>query len=67
MTIISSIIDLTDTKTTAGSKTSIVEDATYDIARARTTRTDSLYLIASEEVLAGNHCASITRKKDQMV
>ena len=62
MTTTSSIIDLTDTKATAGSQTSIVEDATYEFARARTSRTDSLYLTASEEVLAG---ASITRKKDQ--
>ena len=66
MTTTSSIIDLTETKATAGSQISSVEDATYATARARTTGADSLYLTASERVLVGNPCASTTRKKDQM-
>ena len=60
-------LDLIDTKATAGSQASSVEDKTYATARARVTGTDSVYLTASEEVLAGNPCASSTRKKDQVV
>ena len=54
MTFISSVIDLTYTKATAGSQTSSIEDETYATARVRTTGTDSMYLTASEGVLAGN-------------
>ena len=64
ITTTSSIIDLTDIMATAGSQTSSVEDDTYATASARTTGPDSMYLTASEGVLAGNPCASSTRKKD---
>ena len=44
-----------------------MDDITYATARARVTGTDSIFLLASEGVLAGNPCASSTRKKDQVV
>ena len=47
MTTTSSVIDLTDTKSTAGSQTSSVEDDIYATARVRTTGTDSMFLTAS--------------------
>ena len=67
MTTTSSTIDLTDTEAIAGSQTSSVEDATYATDTARMTGTDSLYPTASEGVLAGNTCASNTRKNDHMM
>ena len=66
MTNTSAIIDLTDTNATAASHTSSVEDDTYATARVRTTGTDSLFLTASEGVLAGNTSASSTRKKEHL-
>ena len=66
MTNTLSVIDLTDTKATAGSQTSSVEDNAYATARVRTTRTDSMFLTASEGVLTGNPCASSTRKKEPL-
>ena len=56
VTTTSSVIDLTDTKLTAGSQTSSVEDDTYVTAKVRTTGTGSM--------LAGNPCASRTHKKN---
>ena len=61
MNTTSSVIDLTDTKATAGSQTSSVEDDTYATAMVRTTGTGSMFLLASEGVLAGNPWASSTR------
>ena len=63
MTNTSSVIDLT---VTAGSQTSSLDDDTYATARVWTTGTDSIFLPASEGVLAGNPCASSTRKKEQL-
>ena len=60
LTTTSPVIDLTDTKATAGSQTSSVEDVTYASAKERTTGTGSMFLAASE----GNPCANSTRKKD---
>ena len=64
MTTTSSVIDLTDTKATAGSQTSRVEDDTYATVKVRTTGAGSIFLMASEGVFAGNPWASSTRKKD---
>ena len=64
MTNTSSVKDLTDTKATARSQTSSVENDTYATAKLRTTGTGSMFLTSSEGVLAGNPCASSTRKKD---
>ena len=61
-----SVIDLTDTKATAGSQTSSVEDDAYAIARVKTTGADSVFLTASEGVHTGNPCASSTRKKEPL-
>ena len=63
MTTTSSVIDLTDTKATAGSQISSVEDDTYATAKVKTSGTRSMFLAASEGVLAGNPCVSSTRKK----
>ena len=60
-------LDLTDTIATSGSQTSSGEHCTYTTARARLTGAYSLYMTANEEVLAGNPCASSTRKRDQLV
>ena len=64
MTTTSSVLDLTDTNATAGSQTSSMEDDTNATARVRTTGTHSMFLSASEGVLAGNPCARSTRKKE---
>ena len=64
MPTISSTIDLTDTRTTAGSHASRAEDETYATARAKTVGTNSMFLTASEGILTGNPCASSTRKRD---
>ena len=67
MTTTSSVIELTDTKATAGSQTSSMEDAAYATASARTTGTDSLNLTASGGVLETYPCASSTSRKDHLV
>ena len=41
-----------------------MEDDKYVTAKVKTTGTGSMILTASERVLAGNPCASCTRKKD---
>ena len=51
---------------TAGSHTSSAEDDTYATAKSRTAGTSSMFLTASEGMLAGNPCASSTRKKDTL-
>ena len=66
MTTTFSVKDLTDTKATDGFHTSSMDDDTYATAKARTTGTGSMFLTASEGVLAGNPCASSTRKKDNL-
>ena len=64
MPITSSTFDLTDTRATAGSRTSSTEDEAYATARMRTAGTNSLFLTASEGMLTGKPCASSTRQKD---
>ena len=64
LTTSASVINLTDATATAGSQTSSVDDNTYATAKVRATETGSMFLTASEGVLAGNPCASSTRKKD---
>ena len=64
MPITSSTFDLTDTRATAGSRTSSTEDEAYATARMRTVGTNSMFLTASEGMLTGKPCASSTRKKD---
>ena len=66
MTTTLSVIDFTETKATAGSQTSSVDDDTCAIARVRTTGTDSMFLTASQGVLKGNPYASSTRKKEHL-
>ena len=66
MTTTSSTIDLTDTKATAGSLASSAGDDTYVTAKTKTTGTSSMFLTASEGLLAGNPCASTTRKKENL-
>ena len=66
ITTTSSTIDLTDTKATAGSHASSVEDEAYTTARGRTAGTSSMFLTASEGIPTGNPCASSTRKKDNV-
>ena len=62
----SSIIDLIDTRATAGSRASSTEEEVYTTAGMRTVGTDSTFLTASEGMLTGNPCASSTRKKDNV-
>ena len=63
MPITLSTFDLTDTRATAGSHTSITEDEAYATARMRT-GTNLLFLTASEGMLTGEPCVSSTRQKD---
>ena len=63
MPITLSTLDLTDTRATADSHTSSIEDEAYATARMRT-GTNSLFLTASEGMLTGKPCASSTRQKD---
>ena len=53
MTTTSSTIDLTDTKATADSHTSSVENDTYDAANAKPAGTNSMFLTASEGIFRG--------------
>ena len=64
MPITSSTFDLTDTRATAGSRTSSTEDEAYATVRIKTAGTKSLFLTASEGMLTGKPCASSTRQKD---
>ena len=64
MPITSSTFDLTDTRATAGSRTSSTEDEAYATAMMRTAGTNSLFLTASEGMLTGKPCASSTRRND---
>ena len=66
ITTTSSVRNLTDMKVTAGSETSSVEDDTCATARALTTGADSMYITGIEGVLAGDPCASSTRRKDHL-
>ena len=66
ITTTSSTIDLTDTKATAGSHASSVEDEAYTTARGRTAGTSTMFLTTSEGIPRGNLCASSTRKKDNV-
>ena len=63
MPVTLSTLDLTDTRATAGSRTSSTEDEAYATARMRT-GTNSLFLTASEGMLTGKPCASSTRQRD---
>ena len=63
MPITLSTLDLTDTRATAGSRTSSTEDEAYVPARMRT-GTNSLFLTASEGMLTGKPCASSILQRD---